>query len=109
MRRDAGARDPGYLARGPDEASAVRRRSKLKLASELGATPGQVALAWLLAQGQDIVPIPGTKRSERLMDNLGALAVHLSPEDVAKITAAVPPGSVAGTRYSEAQLKAVYL
>jgi aryl-alcohol dehydrogenase-like predicted oxidoreductase len=69
----------------------------------------QLVLAWLLAQGPDVVPIPGTKRTERLIDNLGALAVRLTPADVAQITAAVPPGSVAGTRYSEAQMKAVYL
>jgi aryl-alcohol dehydrogenase-like predicted oxidoreductase len=74
-----------------------------------GCTTPQLVLAWLLAQGPDIVPIPGTKRAERLIDNLGALAVRLTPADVAQITAAVPPGSVAGTRYSEAQMKAVYL
>jgi aryl-alcohol dehydrogenase-like predicted oxidoreductase len=74
-----------------------------------GCSTAQLVLAWLLAQGPDIVPIPGTKRAERLTDNLGALAVRLTSADVAQITAAVPPGSVAGTRYSEAQMKAVYL
>jgi aryl-alcohol dehydrogenase-like predicted oxidoreductase len=79
------------------------------IAKDKKCTTPQLVLAWLLAQGSDIIPIPGTKRSERLLDNLGALAVQLTKEDVAKITASVPPGSVAGTRYSEAQLKAVYL
>jgi len=79
------------------------------IAKGKGCTTAQLVLAWLLAQGPDIVPIPGTKRSERLLDNLGALAVRLTREDVAAITAAVPPGSVAGTRYNEAQMKAVYI
>ncbi|MFI5001691.1 MAG: aldo/keto reductase [Reyranellales bacterium] len=74
-----------------------------------GCTPGQVALAWVLAQGPDIVPIPGTKRVDRVDQNLAALDVHLSPAEVAKLSAALPPGAAAGTRYAEAQLKAVYL
>ena len=70
---------------------------------------GQLALAWLLAQGDDIVPIPGTKRRERLAENIGALAVTLSDADVAEISAAIPPGAGAGLRYPEAQMKSVYL
>jgi len=79
------------------------------IARDKGCTPAQLVLAWLLAQGLDVVPIPGTKRVERLRDNLGALAIRLTPDDVARITAAVPQDAVAGTRYSEAQLKGVYL
>jgi aryl-alcohol dehydrogenase-like predicted oxidoreductase len=79
------------------------------IARDKRCTPAQLVLAWLLAQGPDIVPIPGTKRVERLLDNLGALSVQLTAEDIARITAAVPPDAVAGTRYSEAQLKGVYL
>jgi aryl-alcohol dehydrogenase-like predicted oxidoreductase len=79
------------------------------IARDKRCTPAQLVLAWLLAQGPDIVPIPGTKRVERLLDNLGALSVQLTAEDIARITAAVPPDAVAGTRYSEAQLKSVYL
>jgi aryl-alcohol dehydrogenase-like predicted oxidoreductase len=79
------------------------------IARDKGCTPAQLVLAWLLAQGKDIVPIPGTKRIERLVDNLGALSVHLTAEDVARITDAVPQDAVAGTRYSEAQMKGVYL
>src|SRR5213592_1455745 len=72
-------------------------------------TPAQLALAWLLAQGPDVVPIPGTKRKERLEENLGALKVELSAEDVKRISEAVPAGVAAGARYPEAALKAVYL
>jgi aryl-alcohol dehydrogenase-like predicted oxidoreductase len=79
------------------------------MAAEKGCTPAQLALAWLLAQGPDIVPIPGTKRTDRLEENLGALAVRLSPDDVARLAQAVPPGAAAGARYPEPQMKAVYL
>src|ERR1700728_2764606 len=56
-------------------------------------TPGQLALAWLLAQGEDIVPIPGTKRKERLLENIGALTVDLSDNDLAQISEAIPSGA----------------
>jgi aryl-alcohol dehydrogenase-like predicted oxidoreductase len=78
------------------------------IAREKSCTPAQLVLAWLLAQGPDIVPIPGTKRRERLGENLGALAVRLSATDVARISAAVPPGAAAGLRYPEGLMKAVY-
>jgi aryl-alcohol dehydrogenase-like predicted oxidoreductase len=78
------------------------------LAAEKGCTPAQLVLAWLLAQGRDIVPIPGTKRKARLDENLGALAVHLDARDVARIGEAIPVGAAAGTRYPEAQMKGVY-
>jgi aryl-alcohol dehydrogenase-like predicted oxidoreductase len=68
-----------------------------------------VALAWVLAQGDDIVPIPGTKRSERVDENVAALDVKLSNDEVARLSSALPPGAAAGTRYAEAQMKAVYL
>lgn len=74
-----------------------------------GCSVAQLALAWLLAQGPDIVPIPGTKRRERLLDNIGAPAVRLTGDEVAQIAAAIPPEAVAGTRYSDAQMKGVYL
>jgi aryl-alcohol dehydrogenase-like predicted oxidoreductase len=72
------------------------------LAAELGATPGQVALAWLLAQGPDVVPIPGTKRRSYLEENVGALAVELGDEELARLAEALPPGAAAGTRYPQA-------
>ena len=79
------------------------------IARAKGCTPGQLALAWLLAQGDDIVPIPGTKRKERLIENIGALAVDLTDDDLAEISDAIPAGAAAGQRYPEAQMKGVYL
>jgi aryl-alcohol dehydrogenase-like predicted oxidoreductase len=79
------------------------------LAREKGCTPAQLVLAWLLAQGRDVVTIPGTKRIDRLQENLGALKVQLSADDVARISAALPVGAAAGPRYPEAQLKGVNL
>jgi aryl-alcohol dehydrogenase-like predicted oxidoreductase len=70
-------------------------------------TPGQLALAWLLAQGDDIVPIPGTKRRKYLEDNAGAAGVTLTEEDLARIDEAMPRGSAAGERYGEEQMRAV--
>jgi aryl-alcohol dehydrogenase-like predicted oxidoreductase len=78
-------------------------------AARKDCTPGQLVLAWLLAQGDDIVPIPGTKRSARLHENIGALAVRLSAADLVAIEQAVPVGAVAGLRYPEAQMKSVYV
>jgi aryl-alcohol dehydrogenase-like predicted oxidoreductase len=79
------------------------------MARAKGRTPGQIALAWLLAQGPDIVPIPGTKRIERLDENLAALDIRLSPQEVEQLSAAIPPDAAAGGRYANAQMKAVYL
>ncbi|HEY7363388.1 MAG TPA: aldo/keto reductase [Methylomirabilota bacterium] len=80
-----------------------------QIARDKGCTPAQLVLAWLLAQGPDIIPIPGTKRKARVDENLGALKVHLDPHDVARISAAVPVGAAAGTRYPEPQMKGVYI
>ncbi len=79
------------------------------IAAEKGCSSSQLVLAWLLAQGPDIVAIPGTRYLPRLQENLGALAVTLSAEDVARISAAVPPGSAAGTRYPAGGMKAVFV
>jgi aryl-alcohol dehydrogenase-like predicted oxidoreductase len=75
------------------------------LAAEKGCTPAQLALAWLLAQGEDIIPIPGTKRIPYLRENLGALEVELSASDLLRISAALPPGIAAGERYSAEGMK----
>jgi aryl-alcohol dehydrogenase-like predicted oxidoreductase len=75
------------------------------IAAKKGATPAQVALAWVLAQGDDIIPIPGTKRKDRLEENLGTLAVKLSKDEVAELSNAFPVGAAAGTRYPEGQMK----
>src|SRR3984957_14211377 len=79
------------------------------IAQRKGCTPGQLALAWLLARGPDVIPIPGTKRKERLLENLGALAVSLTESDVEEISSAIPAGAAAGTRYPEPQMKSLYL
>ena len=79
------------------------------IAKEKSCTPGQLALAWLLAQGRDIVPIPGTKRKERLKENVNAASVRLDARDAERIAAAIPAGAAAGTRYPEAQLKGVHI
>ena len=78
-----------------------------EISDEKGITPGQLALAWLLRQGDDIVPIPGTKRRERLEENAAAADVTLTDEDLKRIEEAVPRGSVAGERYAERQMRAI--
>ncbi len=75
-----------------------------RIAAARGATPAQIAIAWLLAQGPDIVPIPGTKRRGYLEQNCGALDVKLADDEIAQLTAAFPPGITAGTRYPEKQM-----
>ena len=77
------------------------------LAARKGCKPSQLALAWVLAQGEDIVPIPGTKRRTYLEENAGALAVTLTPQDLAAIDTVMPPGAAAGLRYPEVMLRAV--
>ena len=79
------------------------------IAKRKGCTPAQLALAWVLAQGEDVVAIPGTKKSARLRENVGALSVKLAPDDIAEIAAAVPKGAVKGSRYPEAQMASLYL
>ncbi len=77
------------------------------LADRKGCTAGQIALAWLLHQGDDIVPIPGTKRRTYLRENVAAVDVELSPEDLAWIEQQVPSGSAAGDRYPAAAMRLI--
>jgi aryl-alcohol dehydrogenase-like predicted oxidoreductase len=79
------------------------------VAEEKGCTQAQLALAWLLAQGPDVVPIPGTKQVGRLEENLGALGVRLTPAEIDCISAAIPIGAAAGTRYPEGGMRGVYI
>jgi len=74
------------------------------MAREKACTPAQLALAWVLAQGDDIVPIPGTKRRRYLEQNVGALDVTLDDEDLARIDRILPPGAATGTRYAAPQM-----
>lgn len=80
-----------------------------EIAEDKGCTPSQVTLAWLLAQGPDVVAIPGTRYAARLDENIGALNVSLSEDDVARITAAVPKGAAAGTRYPAGGMAGVFI
>jgi aryl-alcohol dehydrogenase-like predicted oxidoreductase len=84
-------------------------RSLEEIARERHCTLGQLALAWLLARGGDIVPIPGTKRKERLLENIGALSVKLTADDLAQISDSIPVGAAAGLRYPEGLMKSLYL
>src|SRR5690242_10514178 len=78
-----------------------------ELARQKRCTPSQLALAWLIARGKDIVPIPGTKRRQFLEENVGALDVQLSAEDLARIDAIAPRGVASGARYAEGGMRAV--
>src|SRR5216110_3364593 len=98
--------DPRYQGENFDAnvraASAVR-----ELAARKGVTPGQIALAWLLHKGPDIVPIPGTKRRRYLEENVGAAEVRLTTADMTQLDAALAPEKVAGPRYSDKQMAQV--
>src|SRR5256714_4830506 len=92
-------KDPRYQGENFDAnmraASVVR-----EIADRKGATPGQIALAWLLHKGDNIVPIPGTKQRKHLEDNAGAVDVSLSPDEMAELDAALSPEKISGPRYS---------
>ncbi len=77
------------------------------MARDKGCTPAQLALAWVLAQGEDIVPIPGTTQIPRLEENLASLSVRLSADELAQLAAELPPGAAHGTRYAAAQMQAL--
>jgi aryl-alcohol dehydrogenase-like predicted oxidoreductase len=78
-----------------------------EIAQEKGCKPSQLALAWVLAQGNDIVPIPGTKRRKYLEENVAALEVQLSADDLRRLAAAFPHRAASGLRYAEPMMKAV--
>lgn len=92
--------DPRY--QGANYDANMRAASTVhELAAAKGATPGQIALAWLLHKGDDMVPIPGTKRRSYLEENVAAAALRLSAAEMATLDSALPPGTVAGPRYPE--------
>jgi aryl-alcohol dehydrogenase-like predicted oxidoreductase len=93
---------PGALDQNLIAVERVRSIAKRK-----GVTPGQLALAWVLAKGEDIVPIPGTKHRKYLEENAAASDIHLTPAEIAELEAAVPQDEIAGDRYAEAALKAI--
>jgi aryl-alcohol dehydrogenase-like predicted oxidoreductase len=98
--------DPRYKGENFDAnmraASAVH-----ELAERKGVTAGQIALAWLLHKGPDIVPIPGTRKRTHLEDNIGAASVSISDEEMSRLDAALSPENVAGPRYTEKQMATV--
>ncbi len=98
--------DPRYQGANFDANAAAAGRVR-EIAESLGATAGQVALAWVLAQGDDIVPIPGTKRRKWLEENVAAASLRLTPEVVAALGAALAPDRVAGDRYSAERMAMV--
>ena len=91
--------DPRYQGANYD-ANVAAARSVHEIAEALQAKPGQVALAWLLQKGEDLVPIPGTKRLTYLEENLAAADLRLDATQVARLDAALAPGKVAGPRYN---------
>jgi aryl-alcohol dehydrogenase-like predicted oxidoreductase len=101
-RRDHPRFDPENIKRNAELLKPIEA-----IAAAKKCTPAQVALAWVLAQGQDIVPIPGTKRRKYLEQNCAALEVKLSAEDIENLKKAFPLGVTAGTRYPEKQMKAL--
>lgn len=94
--------EPANFARNLTLAAALEA-----MAREKGCTAAQLALAWVLAQGSDVVPIPGTKRRSYLEEDVGALAVSLTPEERTRLDVTFPKGVAAGPRYSEAAMRAV--
>jgi aryl-alcohol dehydrogenase-like predicted oxidoreductase len=80
-----------------------------EIAAEKGATPSQLALAWVMAQGEDVVPIPGTKRRQYLEENAAAVDIRLTADDLRRIDEVAPKGAAAGTRYPEAGMARVNL
>ena len=98
--------DPRY--QGENFEANVRAASAVReLATRKGVTAGQVALAWLLHKGPDVVPIPGSKRRQHLEENAGAAAVSLDAEEMAELDAALSPDKVSGPRYNEKQMTLV--
>jgi aryl-alcohol dehydrogenase-like predicted oxidoreductase len=98
--------DPRYQGANFD-ANLQAAQAVREIAAALGVTPGQVALAWLLHKGDDVVPIPGTKRRKYLEENVAAAAVELDPAQIEALDDALAPGKVSGPRYSAATMATI--
>src|SRR6516165_4157518 len=105
---DTRARHPRFAGDNFQKNRALVERVEA-IAADKRCTVAQLCLAWLLAQGDDVIPIPGTKQLERLQENLGALDVSLSPDEAKTIAEVIPIGAAAGTRYPEGGMKGVYI
>jgi len=99
-------RMPRFAGENFDKNQALVQRVKA-IAKRKGVTPAQLALAWVLAKGEDLVPIPGTKRRKYLEENAAAVDIRLTSADVAELEAAVPQNEIAGERYAAAAMKAI--
>jgi aryl-alcohol dehydrogenase-like predicted oxidoreductase len=99
-------RYPRFAGDNFDKNQALVNRVK-EIAERKGVKAGQLALAWVLAKGEDLVPIPGTKRRKYLEENAAAVDIKLSPEEVAELEAAVPQEDIAGERYAAANMTAI--
>jgi aryl-alcohol dehydrogenase-like predicted oxidoreductase len=112
QRSDIGGKDsraeryPRFASENFDRNQILVERIKA-IAERKGVKAGQLALAWVLAQGDDLVPIPGTKRRKYLEENAAAAEIHLTADEVAELEAAVPLDEVAGSRYAAANMKAI--
>jgi len=102
MRRHHPRFQPESFARNLELVEELKNR-----AGQMGCTPAQLALAWVLSRGEHVVPIPGTRRRDRLEENLGALQVKLDAEQRAAIDAVFPPTAITGSRYSEEMLRLI--
>jgi aryl-alcohol dehydrogenase-like predicted oxidoreductase len=98
--------NPRFMGENFDRNLALVREVE-SMAREKGCTTAQLALAWVLAQGQDVVPIPGTKRVRYLEENIGARYVSLGSEDLARLDAILPPGAAAGDRYQATSMASI--
>ncbi len=106
-----GAANEGFRAHSPRFSAENAATNKAvsdrlgKLARGFGLTAGQLAIAWVVSQGSDIVPLIGTRKSSRLDDAIAVLSGKLGPEDLAKVESAIPPDAIAGQRYAPAQMR----
>jgi aryl-alcohol dehydrogenase-like predicted oxidoreductase len=98
--------DPRYQGANFD-ANVAAAQTVRDLAAAQGAKPGQIALAWLLHKGENIVPIPGTKRRKYLEENVAAAGIHLTATDMKALDEALAPGKVAGPRYGERMMSTI--
>ena len=105
---DTRKRQPRYAGDNLAHNRALAQRVEA-IAKRKGCTPAQLALAWVLAQGPDVIAIPGTKQKARMLENIGALNVKLSDSEMAEISNAVPAGAAKGTRYPEGQMASLYI
>lgn len=78
-----------------------------EIAQEKGVTPAQLALAWVLAQGEDVIPIPGTSNAQRLEENVQSLEVLLTEDDIHRIEKAAPKGAIVGERYEPGMMQLI--